>query len=423
MFKWLYKKIFKLAYLILYNLGYRFVEIPFFIRGIGHQITEPCTLIKRQQLGLIPPHYKFILVFSVDLTYSKFQVPHLNVHLIKYLKKYFSTLLFEYSSSKWEKIKFSLFAPFIYPEIYGLRTKEQGNLLYPVHYYMSDTQSSGAMFETNRFNSKKMFEITKKDEAYARKILDKLHVPQNAWFVTFHYRDNIFYNKKDFWEKNYNNRCVDAESYFDACQEIIKRGGWCFRVASKKSNPLPEKFKSLKKVIDITDIADVCGDIERFSVFLFSKCKFFLGCNSGPSLISGYFGIPVVQVQTAPFYGLPIHKFDLFTYKKYWHLEEKRYLSLSEMLTSPYSHLRLDKDFKKHNIRIDDNTPDQILGVVNEMMSRELDTSFKWNEYRQDKRVFGSSNVYCYKAVSSMSESFVKSHQNIEEFQNLNVVN
>ncbi|MCH9632034.1 MAG: hypothetical protein S4CHLAM6_03570 [Chlamydiae bacterium] len=412
MFKWLYQKIFEGAYRFLHILGYRFVEIPLIIRGIGHQITEPCTLIKRQRLGLVPPHYKFIVVFSMDLTHSKFQTPHLNIHLIKYLKKYFSTLLFEYSSSKWEKIKFSLLAPFVYPEIYGLRSKEQDNLRYPVNYYMSDTQSSGSMFETNRFYSKKLFEITRKDERYARKILEKLQVPQNAWFVTFHYRDSVFYNKDSFWEKNYNNRCVDVESYFEACQKIIEKGGWCFRVASKKSNPLPEKFKSLKKVIDISD---VCGDVEHFSVFLFSKCKFFLGCNSGPSLIPGYFGVPVVQVQTAPFYGLPIHKFDIFTYKKYWHLEEKRHLKFSEMFASPYCHLRLDEDFKKHNIRIDDNTSSEVLDVVSEIMNRELINPSKSITHAQNTSIFGSPIVYCYKAASSVSKSFEKSNKNTDE--------
>ena len=278
------------------------------------------------------------------------------------------------------------------------------------------------MFETNRFHSKKLFELIKNDEVYARKILERLKIPQNMWFVTFHYRDNEFYNKKDFWEKNYNNRCVDAESYFEACQEIIKRGGWCFRVAAKNSNPLPEKFKSLKKVIDISDVTNVGGDIERFSTFLFSKSRFFLGCNSGPSLIPGYFGVPVVQVQTAPFYGLPIHKFDLFTYKKYWHLEEKRYLRLSEMFTSPYFHLRLDEDFKKYNIRIDDNTPDEILGVVNEMLNRSLDISSKSNKSAQDISIFGSPDVYCYKAASSISKSFLKSYQS-KELQQLDLVN
>lgn len=411
MFNWLQQKIVTLVNKLMLIFGYRIIKIPLVIKGIGHHITEPCTLIKRQRLGLIPPNYKFIIFFSVDLTYSKFQKPHVNTHLIKYLKKYFVTCLFEYSDSKWEKFKFRLFAPFIYPETYGLKSKKKNSMIYQVSNYMSDTQSSAAMFETNRVYSKKLFEITKEDERYAKKILKKLNVPENEWFATFHYRDNVFYDSSSFWEKNYSNRCVDIETYFDACKEVVSKGGWCFRMAAKKSNPLPESFKTLEKVIDVSDIIDVGGDIERFSIFLLSKCRFFLGCNSGPSLAPGYFGVPVVQVQTAPFYGLPIHKFDIFTYKKYWHIKEKRYLSLNEMVLSPYCHTILDKDFKDLGIRVDSNTAAEISNAVNEMISREQKINPKYSELKSSKEKFGSPSLYCYKAASSPSKFFINSYE------------
>lgn len=402
----IFRPFYKLITKILFRLGYRFVEIPMVIRGIGHQIVEPSILIKRQQLGLIPPHFKFVIFFSRDLTYSGFNTPHTNYPLIKYLKKYFKTIVFEHSDSLFEKIKFRLLAPFLYPGIYGVDEGRHKNILkYPIHHYMAITDQSAAMFETNDLHRKPLFHITKKDEAYGKRVQKKFGLKEKDWFVTFHYRDNVFYKEVNYWEKNYSNRCVDVDSYYEACKEVIARGGWCFRIAAKKSSPLPDKFKALEKVIDITDLEE---DVDMFSVYLLAKCRFFLGCNSGPSIIPGFFGVPTVQVQTAPFYGAPIHHFDLFIFKKYYHLKKKRCLSLKEMFTHPYVHIRLDEDFQENEIELQDNTSEEIVELVSEMLDR-LDGKEALKKSPLLFRDIGNPDAYCFKACSQLGKKFLAS--------------
>ncbi len=404
MFKFLKQKTFQFFYRRLYSAGYRIIDIPMVIKGIGHQIAEPCTLLKRQSLGLVPPNYKFIIFFSIDLTYSKFDIPHVNTHLLKYLKDHFVTCVFEYSDSRWERLKFKLLSAFLYPRTNDFKVKRSFSMLYKIRHYMSDTQNSGAMFETNRLQTQQLFNLKGADANYGKKILQKLNIPEDAWFVTFHYRDNFFYKKVDFWEKNYANRCVDIESYYVAIKEIIDRGGWCIRIASSRCNPLPEKFKSLKRVIDVPDIE---GDIDCFSPFLLSKCRFFLGCNSGPSLLPGYFGIPTVQVQTAPFYGMPIHHFDIFIFKKYWKIKEQRFLSIKEMFTPPFSHIRLDQDYEKHGIEVKENTSEEVLDLVSEMLDAPNTSNQKTKSLVCEE--FGVPNLYCYKSASSLGKKFLDS--------------
>ncbi len=416
MFRSFRKTFYTILYKILYYFGYRFIDIPLMIKGIGHQIVEPACLLKRIKLGLIPS-YKYFIFFSLDLTYTKLEKPHINYHLLKYLKKYFVTLIFEYSDSKWEKLKFLLFAPLLYPGFYGLNVYPKKsykiNMRHDVNYYMSILHQSAAMFETNSLNQDPIFKIKRFDCKYGEKVLRKFGVPKNAWFVTFHYRDDMYYKKINYWESNYKNRCVDVNSYALALKEIIDRGGWCIRMGTTKSMPLPDEIKSLGRVIDIPH----CNiDVDRITPYLLSQCKFFLGCNSGPSILPGFFGVPTVQVQSSPFYGIPIHHFDLFIFKKYWSLSKKRYLSIEEMCQEPIVHMNLDDQFEKEQIQLIDNSAEDIHDVVVEMFDK-LKNNIKYSQKDNELQLSFKSRLhpssYCFKVPARVGKIFLEKNTEI----------
>lgn len=401
-----------LAFKILKRFNYYIVDIPMVIKGIGHQIVEPCIFIKRQQLGLIPPNYRLIVFFSLNMTYSTFSKPHVNHHLIKYLKSLGVVTIFEYSESLWEKIKFQLFARIIYQHLFNYRQfLRLKSMIYNVDYYMSSTTNSAAMFETNALHKEVLFQIQKSDLNYGKSILKQLGLPTDAWFIAFHYREGSFYKGVKYWEQNYNNRCVDVLSYQMALEEIASLGGYCFRIAARNSVKLPGVIRAISNVFDIDAFE---GDIDRFSVFLLSQSRFFLCCNSGPSIVAGFFGVPAAQVQTAPFYGAPIHHFDLFIFKKYKHLLENRILNLKEMMVEPYNYIRLDESYQQHHIEVLDNTSEEVLMLVREMLMQTDTPRVSYvNDYILSK--YTAPNVYCSRACSRISKHFFEHFQQQSE--------
>ena len=397
---------FKLVLSVLKYFDVRIIEIPMVVKGIGHQITEACTFIKRQQLGLIPPSYRLIVFFSLDLTYSKFNKPHVNHHLIKYLKTLGVVTVFEYSESLWEKVKFTLFSRIVYQHHHNYRLYYRlKSLLYDVNYYMSLTDRSAAMFETSYYHRNALFQIQKSDLKYGQKILEKLGLPEDAWFVSFHYRENSFYKAVDFWEANYNNRCVDAISYQPALEAISRKGGYSFRIAAKNSEAIPFELSVIPNVFDIHDID---GDVDRFCVFLLARSRFFLCCNSGPSILAGFFGVPAAQSQTAPFYGASLHHHDLMIFKKYKKMNEDRFLNIDEMMSAPYSYIRLDRSYQKYGIQVVDNTPEEILDLVEEMLE-QTDPKVETQENNYVVSNSTSKDVYCYKSPAKFSRTFFES--------------
>ena len=251
------------------------------------------------------------------------------------------------------------------------------------------------------------FTFKKSDLRYGQKILKKLGMPKDAWFVAFHYREGGFYESVPFWEANYSNRCVDVWSYQQALEEVTRLGGYAFRVAARNSVRLPRMIRSIPKLFDI-DMID--GDIERFTVFLLSQSRFFLCCNSGPSIIAGYFGVPAAQSQTAPFYGAPIHHFDLFIFKRYKNISENKILAIREMMLAPYGHIRLDACFQKNNIAVLDNTSEEVLMLVKEMLI-QTDPSSITLENKHNLSRYTSNQVYCLKGASRISKYFFENFQ------------
>ena len=109
--------------------------------------------------------------------------------------------------------------------------------------------------------------------------LQKLGIPPDAWFVCLHVREEAPRSRAAL--------SADITTYRMAIESIVTRGGWVIRQGDPSMTPLP----SMPQVIDYVH-TNVRSD--WMDVFLWAKCRFFIGTQSGPWLVPPTFGVPCV---------------------------------------------------------------------------------------------------------------------------------
>lgn len=415
----------KLHYLIISKLclafKVRFIEMES-IRGIGHLSMEPACYVMQKKLGEMP--YRAIYFFSCRVALKGSLN---NQSLLKYWRKYFLFYLFENSTSFIEKLKFKFFEPIVYPSKFSL--KEKYALVINPKHYMLRIDNSNLMYELKNRYPHAILKISNTHKKKGYDILSKLGMPKNAWFVTFHARDHAYYKRvsspfmNDFETNNYKYRIVDVNSYYLALKEIVERGGWCIRLGDKSVAPLDEKLLSLGQVIDY---ATSPYQSDEMDIFLLGENRFLLGCNSGPAFVPTNFGKPVVQVQVAPAVGLIPSSQDIVIIRRYYSDKEKRLLNIHEMLSSPLKDIMYDPGFEALQVKVLDNSQEEIKEAVVEMMDR-LDNKIEYTE--QDKlnqikiKNCYPSTAYCYNFASNFGRDFLNKNLNslLEEASPANI--
>ena len=131
---------------------------------------------------------------------------------------------------------------------------------------------------------------------------------------------------------------------------------------------------------------------EFMDIFLAKNCKFFVCDVSGISALGNLFSKPMLFTN-APLlttrYDAALWLYpdrDIAILKKMWHVGEKRFLSLSEMLEFEVDVKTIDKpsrfvflEYEKRNIIPIDNTPEEILAAVQEMNER-IDGTIQYDD-------------------------------------------
>ena len=188
-------------------------------------------------------------------------------------------------------------------------------------------------------------------------ILNKLSIPEDAWFVSLHVRGQ----GKGFDENDpQDGRSCDIFSYIPAIKAITQAGGYVFRMGHKGMAPLPD----LPRVIDYAN-SPYKSDI--MDVFLWSCCRFFIGTTSGPTNVPHSFGVPMLYTNVVALaYGAPGYYKSLMIPKLWRSISENRLLTFSEILQSPAGwceRRKFDSD-----LEMVENTSDEIEAGVIEML-------------------------------------------------------
>lgn len=208
--------------------------------------------------------------------------------------------------------------------------------------------------------------FTAQEEQLGQEELRKIGIPEGAPFVCFHARDAAYLNSvlPSNDGKHHDFRNSDIRNYLPAIRALVERRYYLVRMGSIVKEPLDD---SRPRIIDYA----VKYRSEFLDIYLLSKCKFFLSSLSGIAEVAEAFRKPIAWVNCIPIEH--IHSWDtkdLIITKKLWLLEEKRFLTFSEIFDSEIGRFYKTEDYEKLTIEVVDNTPEEITAVVMEMEER-----------------------------------------------------
>lgn len=184
-------------------------------------------------------------------------------------------------------------------------------------------------------------------------------VPQNAWFVALHVREAKWDERSTGAHGVLN---ASIETYMLAIAEITGRGGWVIRMGDPSMKPLPA----------MPNVIDYCHSSLRadwMDIFIATQCRFMLGTSSGPAVIPGVYGVPMLLTNWWPPAQRPWHASDLFI-PKMMRRQNGKYLTLSETLAEPFSFCHSRRYLAEQAVVVEDNEPDVICAAVEEMLAR-----------------------------------------------------
>jgi len=288
------------------------------------------TIVKMMKLGWMTYKYPIILVHD--------KCP--NSCYLNYWKRYFPAMI------KDNDIKKSLLPLTSIVEINSYYKMPNGQMMEQIE---AATHIQKQWIRERRSHLLKLYDS---DNTRGRDCLRKMGVPDDAWFVAVHVREGI--------ERGSEIRDSDIKSYMLAFETIVKKGGWMIRMGGPKMSKLPP-------LPNVVDYVHTSFKSDWMDVFLWAKCKFYLGTQSGPSHIPQTFGVPSIMTNCVPLADRPWSN-DLFIPKLIWTDEHKRFLSFSEMLNTPIGHAYSPQTIMTHKCRLIDNSPEDINEVVLEML-------------------------------------------------------
>lgn len=316
--------------LVLHLAGYRRVTV--FTDRVGHLAIEPDCLVKEQVLGLIPERRWFILAPSGRVA---------NSHLLNYWKPLIR--VYENRLACFILSSMSLF----------------GLMRYDISHYILAKGKIQAAYTINKQweGRKPVLSLTREDEEWGAKAFRKMGLPENFWFVCVHVREPGF---SPVDEELHNHRNGSVKNVMPAINEIIRRGGWVFRIGDAS-------MTRLSATPYMIDYAHHSMKSEKLDVILCAKAKFILGNTSGISIVGSVFGVPCAITNMIPMTDLWFSKKDLCIPKLLWSRRLGRYLQFEEILNSPVAGYRNASLYKENGIKVEENSSDDILELVKEM--------------------------------------------------------
>jgi putative glycosyltransferase (TIGR04372 family) len=130
--------------------------------------------------------------------------------------------------------------------------------------------------------SNQHFKLDTTFEHESSEMLMKLGLPQDAWFVGLHIREN---------ENVDDPRNVTVSKFHSTVEEIVKSGGWVIRFGAGKMSPLPQ----MSNVIDLNSNE---FRLRKLHLYILKNARFIVCTNSGPAALAWALGTPVLQTDT-----------------------------------------------------------------------------------------------------------------------------
>lgn len=301
-----------------------------------------------------------------------------NHKLSKGLHVVLPTFFDNYCGGIYNKGIFSIFGKYIY----FITEKNISFWHYVFLFHSGEIDSS--QFGRYRFREAVRFDMSGKkvmpfnDEmiAYAADRMESMGLKKN--YICLHARE-VSTKTANFGKYPDTSVCdVKLESFAKACDYMSMLGYQAVRMGRDE-----EKECTIDGVIDY---ANQFYD-ELMDFYLIANCKFLIGCSSGLTVITPYWGRPILLTNQNVFCwaaeSLPTTGKDLYIPKKYYSKGKGRYLNLYEMLNASHKCDRYTKAYRMERIELIDNTEEEILEATIELNAK-LDHT--WKETEDEKR-------------------------------------
>tara|TARA_B100001964_G_scaffold53159_1_gene60239 strand:- start:5823 stop:7133 length:1311 start_codon:yes stop_codon:yes gene_type:complete len=196
---------------------------------------------------------------------------------------------------------------------------------------------------------------------------EKMGIPQNAWFVCLHIREQGYLgNSAD------NYRDSNISNYTKAIHFITKKGGYVIRMGDPSMTPI----RPMENVIDYAN-SEYRSDL--MDIYLVSQCRFFLGCDSGLFFLAWLFHKPCCLVNLAELVvSPPIFDHSIFIPKRFYSKKKRRFVSLKEELSTSTPFMNPDYMYVE-------NSPEEIFETVKEHFCFLDNGKFTGNKRSQEE--------------------------------------
>jgi putative glycosyltransferase (TIGR04372 family) len=186
------------------------------------------------------------------------------------------------------------------------------------------------------------------------------------WYVCLHLRDGSFYGEAKGLGQSHRNS--DIENYRAAIEYITGLGGWVIKLGAKDSPKLPP----MPRVIDYARSSYKSGLMD---LFLIRGARSFIGTTSGLTNVPISFGIPAALVNCISTDAQLWHRKVRFTPKQIV-LHNGSVVAITELTRSPWRWRVFDAGvLARHGATLIDNTSDEILETVKEVMALTTGTA------------------------------------------------
>ena len=258
--------------------------------------------------------------------------------------------------------------------------------------------------------------FTASEEKKGKKLLKKMGIDDNSWFICFHSRDSAYLDKehssldKEKW-RYHDFRDSDINNYLKAAEYITSQGGYAIRIGKVVNKKLPDLNNP--QIIDYaTKYRTDFGDI-----YLHAKCKFSLGDSAGIWSLPTIFNVPVADVNFIHFHT-PLRKGDLFILKKIWSIKEERFLTFREILDSEVARYVTSAQYKKAGLKVVENTAEEILDLaieMNERLDGKFETTEEDEELQENFHSLLKPHHWCYGTPTRIGAKFLRENRELLE--------
>lgn len=236
------------------------------------------------------------------------------------------------------------------------------------------------------------YSLTAEDREQGHRLLARFGIPAGAPLVVLH-------NRESGWQPSltyHSYRNADIERYLPAIEYLLGRGYYVIRLGDKSMKPLP---RLSDRLLDMPFHPMYQPSVELYCT---AMCRFFVSVPSGPLSFAVAFNKPVLWINSplaSYHWGNPQ---DLLVPKKYYSHRLKRYLTCTEIVTSPLIDFIRTEDFTKFGVELHENTPEEIVQSVQEMEARldcrDLDSASRRRVHERFKAIQEMGHRFCQHA-------------------------